>query len=515
MAALLVLITSYTHATETTLINQLPTSKNMAAKAAVIEQITDTMVLQALLDAQLYYRKDNKQVVLAIKEGKQFRIHPVFDSTATQLVAKRAIKKITINNRIRQSIRTRLATLGFTAADANERLAAIHTISQKTITPATKQLLLERLPQETDTDVRQAIAFAINIANLTSTNADEQRAAIQAVQGSLNPVVKTTLQGIQTDDPALQEAVRQALRSIEQNVLMSKVAEHVFFGISYGAILVLVAIGLAITFGVMGVINMAHGELVMLGAYTAYVMQLLLPNHIGLALLLAIPMAFVVSAVFGMVIEVLVVRHLQGRLLETLLATFGVSLILQQLVRSIFSPLNRPVSTPDWLAGSWVINDVLSLSYNRIFIIGFCAVVFALLYLLMKKTRLGLEVRAVSQDRQMASAMGIATERVNMLTFAYASGIAGMAGVALSQLTNVGPNLGQSFIIDSFMVVVFGGVGNVLGTLASGLSIGVVSKMLEPWVGAVIAKILLLVGIIIFIQRRPRGLFPQKGRAAE
>jgi urea transport system permease protein len=260
---------------------------------------------------------------------------------------------------------------------------------------------------------------------------------------------------------------------------------------------------------------MAHGELMMLGAYTTYVVQLLMPNHIGASIIVAVPAAFLVSGAFGVAIERGIVRFLYGRPLETLLATFGLSLILQQLVRDVFSANNRPVETPQWMTGSWQINEALSITYNRLDIVIFMLVVFGLLQLVLRRTRLGLEVRAVSQNRAMAKAMGIRTEWVDAMTFGLGSGIAGVAGVALSQLTNVGPNLGQSYIVDSFMVVVFGGVGNLWGTLISGMSLGIINKILEPFAGAVLGKILVLVFLILFIQGRPRGLFPQKGRAAE
>jgi urea transport system permease protein len=253
----------------------------------------------------------------------------------------------------------------------------------------------------------------------------------------------------------------------------------------------------------------------MLGAYTTYVIQQAMPEFIGLSILLAIPAAFIVSGLVGIIIEKTVIRHLYGRALETLLATFGISLILQQTVRSIFSPLNRSVVTPEWMSGSLEINSALSLTYNRLYIIIFCLLVFVVLNIILKKTSLGLQVRAVTQNRDMARAMGVRSARIDALTFGLGSGIAGVAGVALSQLTNVGPNLGQSYIVDSFMVVVFGGVGNLAGTLVSGLSLGVVNQFLEPWAGAVLAKILILIFIILFIQKRPRGLFPQKGRSAE
>ena len=279
--------------------------------------------------------------------------------------------------------------------------------------------------------------------------------------------------------------------------------------------LLLAAIGLAVTFGVMGVINMAHGELIMLGAYTTYVVQLLMPNYIGASIIVAIPAAFIVSGLVGVAIERGIVRFLYGRPLETLLATFGLSLVLQQIVRDVFSANNRPVQSPDWISGQLEINEALSITYNRLYIIVFTFALFLALLAILRRTRLGLEVRAVSQNRPMAKAMGIRTEWVDAMTFGLGSGIAGVAGVALSQLTNVGPNLGQSYIVDSFMVVVFGGVGNLWGTELGGNALGVVNKLLEPYSGAVLAKIFVLIFLILFIQRRPRGLFPQKGRAAE
>jgi urea transport system permease protein len=319
----------------------------------------------------------------------------------------------------------------------------------------------------------------------------------------------------QEADSDIRNLAAAALSNIQARIQAYAAIETVFFGLSLGAVLVLSAIGLAITFGVMGIINMAHGELMMLGAYSTYVMQQLLPNHLGLALIISIPVAFLVSALVGVAIERGIIRFLYGRPLETLLATFGVSLFLQQTVRSIFSPLNRSVATPSWLSGSWQINDFLSLTWNRFYILLFCLLVFTALLQILKRTKLGLEVRAVAQNRGMARAMGIPTAKVDAMTFGLGSGIAGVAGVALSQITNVGPNLGQAYIVDSFMVVVFGGVGNLFGTLVAGFTLGIANKFLEPYAGAVLAKILVLVFIILFIQKRPRGLFPQKGRAAE
>jgi len=279
--------------------------------------------------------------------------------------------------------------------------------------------------------------------------------------------------------------------------------------------LLLAAIGLAVTFGVMGVINMAHGEMIMLGAYTTYVIQKALPNLVEYSLFISIPAAFLVAGTVGIILERTVIRLLYGRPLETLLATFGVSLFLQQAVRSIFGPLNQNVLTPSWMQGALEINPLLSITYNRLTIILFVPFVLLTLFALLKRSHFGLEMRAVTQNRRMANAMGIRADQVDALTFGLGSGIAGIAGVALSQLTNVGPNLGQSYIIDSFMVVVFGGVGNLWGTFFGAMSLGLANKLLEPFAGAVAAKIIVLVLIILFLQKRPRGMFALKGRFVE
>ena len=376
------------------------------------------------------------------------------------------------------------------------------------------QLLLKTEESE---DVRNSMIVVISIYNLNSDNPSERLRAIEILEGNLEPIVKVQLKKLIDND--LDKGVRlkaqKAVEAIDSKIEMFKTVETLFFGLSFGSVLILAAIGLAITFGVMGVINMAHGELIMLGAYTTYVIQLLMPNHIDISIFAAIPAAFIVSGLVGIAIERGIIRHLYGRPLETLLATFGVSLVLQQIVRTIFSPLNRSVSSPEWMSGAWEINGILSLTWNRLYILVFCLIVFAGLIIVLKKTSLGLQVRAVSQDRSMARAMGVRSNWVDAMTFGLGSGVAGIAGVALSQLTNVGPNLGQAYIIDSFMVVVFGGVGNLWGTLISGFSLGVINKFMEPWAGAVLAKVLILIFIILFIQKRPRGLFPQKGRSAE
>jgi urea transport system permease protein len=296
------------------------------------------------------------------------------------------------------------------------------------------------------------------------------------------------------------------------------VLQNVYYGLSLGSVLLLAGIGLAITFGVMGVINMAHGEMIMLGAYTTFMMQQTLadiaPALMPWSLPLAIPVAFLVAGAAGVLIERSIIRFLYGRPLETLLATWGLSLIIQQSVRTVFGAANRPVSAPAWMSGAFDVGHI-TITFSRLFIIIFALVAFSLLTIFLKRTHFGMQMRAVTQNRKMASAMGVRTNWVDALTFGLGSGVAGIAGVALSQIDNVSPNLGQGYIIDSFMVVVFGGVGNLWGTLVGAMTLGVANKLLEPYAGAVVGKILVLVFIILFIQRRPRGLFALKGRSVE
>jgi urea transport system permease protein len=318
--------------------------------------------------------------------------------------------------------------------------------------------------------------------------------------------------------PTVRAAADGAIAAVKQRLALWGVVQNAWYGLSLGSVLLLAAIGLAITFGVMGVINMAHGEMVMLGAYTTFVVQEIIrakaPGLFDWSLAFAIPLAFLVSGFVGIVIERGIIRFLYGRPLETLLATWGVSLILQQGVRTAFGPTNQDVGSPSWMSGAFDVGGI-TITNNRMWIIVFAGLVFVLLLAVLRLTTFGLQMRAVTQNRAMASAMGIRTPWVDALTFGLGSGIAGMAGVALSQIDNVSPNLGQGYIIDSFMVVVFGGVGNLWGTLVGALSLGIANKFLEPYAGAVLGKILILVLIILFVQRRPRGLFALKGRAVE
>ena len=503
------------------LLNQLST-KDFSAKFNIVEEIVlkndpkTQFILNSLLEGKIYSIKSTKKVVFAIKEKNKYTTTGLVSNKPLGIFTKSEVSKIRINNKIRKKIKTSLALLDLTHPDESTRLAAVKS-TYKSISKEvfnTMQLLLKTEESE---DVKNSMIVVISIYNLNSDNPSERLKAIESLEGNLEPIVKVQLKKLIDKD--LDEGVKlkaqKALKTIDSKIEIFKTLETLFFGLSFGSVLILAAIGLAITFGVMGVINMAHGELIMLGAYTTYVIQLLMPNHIDISIFAAIPAAFIVSGLVGIAIERGIIRHLYGRPLETLLATFGVSLVLQQIVRTIFSPLNRSVATPEWMSGAWEINGILSLTWNRLYILVFCLIVFAGLIIVLKKTSLGLQVRAVSQDRSMARAMGVRSNWIDAMTFGLGSGVAGIAGVALSQLTNVGPNLGQAYIIDSFMVVVFGGVGNLWGTLISGFSLGVINKFMEPWVGAVLAKVLILIFIILFIQKRPRGLFPQKGRSVE
>ena len=493
--------------------------KAEAARAIAAHTHPRTLeVLTALLDAELYTERKTDRVVFANGlDGGGFNIRDAVTGEGLGQVGRRGAKKISVNNRLRGLLRGLIAGIRLDDKDPDDRIAAAEAIAAGADS-SMREVLDARLLVESDAKVIAAIETALVVFDLDANDETIRLRAIRASASNLDGRVREKLTGISNDpvaSEAIQEAARETLESIEETVERYKTIETVFFGLSLGSVLVLAAIGLSITFGVMGVINMAHGELIMLGAYTTYVVQTLFPRALEYSLLIAVPAAFFVSGLVGIGIERGIFRFLYGRPLETLLASFGVSLVLQQTVKTIFTALNRPVATPQWMSGSFELLDGLSLTFNRLYILIFAGLIFAALVLVLQRTRLGLEVRAVTQNRAMARAMGIRSARVDALTFGLGAGIAGVAGVALSQLTNVGPYLGRGYIVDSFMVVVFGGVGNLWGTLVAGLSLGVANKFLEPYAGAVIAKVLVLVFIILFIQWRPRGLFPQKGRAAE
>ena len=481
------------------------------------------VVLQALLAGKLLIVKGEDKLVIAEDVNQEYEVRDAVTDAKLGTKNHDAVSKINLTNKLRSDLRKIIGELELNADDPVIRLAAVNAMANEA-DERLLDLLKLRLNIEKNPAVKEALENILLLQQIDSADKNLRILAIESLKehdnkdvfNKLKTIVEKDADGhyVETDSD-IRNTAELALIEINNRLQLYSSIETVFFGLSLGAVLVLAAIGLAITFGVMGVINMAHGELMMIGAYTTYVMQQIMPNHLGVSVLLSIPAAFIIAALVGIAIERGIIRFLYGRPLETLLATFGVSLFLQQTVRSIFSPLNRSVATPEWMSGSWQINDFLSLTWNRFYILLFCLLVFFALLQILKYTRLGLEVRAVAQNRRMARAMGIPTARVDALTFGLGSGIAGVAGVALSQITNVGPNLGQSYIVDSFMVVVFGGVGNLLGTLVAGFSLGIANKFLEPFAGAVLAKILVLMFIILFIQKRPRGLFPQKGRAAD
>lgn len=503
------------------ILNQLA-ERSFDKKEAAIRQLADqesprvVPLLNALMNRELVHNRENDTIALGNKADGEWQLFDPVSEAPIGTASSRAARPVVINNRLRTVINNQLALFALNSDDSEQRMQAAEQLIGNDDPDMLAALRLRR-ESEDNSRVIEQIETALNIAALSSDELTARLNAIDALSSNLHPEVKNSLNAqLQIADVAAeQKALKSAIARLEARIENFQTADTIFFGLSLGSVLLLAAIGLAITFGVMGVINMAHGELIMLGAYTTFVIQQVLPNSHEWSLLIAVPAAFLVSAVVGILIERFVIRFLYGRPLETLLATFGVSLILQQAVRVIFSPLNRSVITPEWMSGALEINPVFSLTYNRLYIIFFALAVFLGLLTLLKKTRLGLQVRAVSQNRNTARALGIRSERVNALTFGLGSGIAGVAGVALAQLTNVGPNLGQSYIIDSFMVVVFGGVGNLWGTLTAAFSLGIANKLLEPMAGAVLAKILVLIFIILFIQRKPRGLFPQRGRAAE
>ncbi len=493
--------------------NEIPA---LVENIAELEDSRRRSFLESMLEGQIYFTRQEERVVKAVRIEEQFQISDSLTGEDLGLVGTRAVGRVSVNNSLRRNLRLLIAGIDLENEDPEIRLSAVEYLVSQAAAESREQLL-QLKTVEIDNAVSQAIEEGLALVDLSSEDPSLRSAALDQLSGNLKNTIRNAIRQVAEGDPDpdVQAKAEEILYSIQSKVELYGYVQTLFFGLSLGSVLLLAAIGLAITFGVMGVINLAHGELIMLGAYTTYVVQQTFPNSIELSLLIAVPAAFIVSGLFGIAIERGIIRFLYGRPLETLLATFGISLILQQLVRTVFSPQNRPVSNPDWMSGQWQLNEVLAFNYNRLYILIFCIIVFALLSLLLKKTKLGIEVRAVAQNRAMAKAIGVRSSWVDALTFGLGSGLAGIAGVALSQLTNVGPNLGQAYIVDSFMVVVFGGVGNLWGTFYGSFILGITNKIMEPWAGAVVAKILILVFIILFIQKQPKGLFPQKGRGME
>jgi urea transport system permease protein len=424
------------------------------------------------------------------------------------------------NNRMRGELENAMAALGLFAKDAAVRLDAAKALLKEP--DAAKIPLLEKaLASESDAAVKMYLTLARTAALLTDEDPSVRLQAAKDIAASHTPDTALLLnQRLSAEsDAAVKAALAVSLREVQSSLQLGEKLGALFTGISLGSILLLAALGLAITYGLMGVINMAHGELIMIGAYATYVVQTLfrkyLPEAFDSYLLVALPVAFLSSAIVGVIIERLVLRRLYGRPLETLLATWGISLMLIQGTRSLFGAQNVGVENPAWMSGGVQVLSNLMLPLNRVIIVGFAIAVLLGLIFLITKTRLGLFVRGVTQNRPIAASMGVNTERIDMLAFALGSGIAGLAGAALSQIGNVGPDLGQNYIVDSFLVVVLGGVGQLVGTVYAALGLGILNKLFEGLAGAVLAKIAVLVMIVIFIQKRPQGIFALTGRSAE
>jgi urea transport system permease protein len=424
------------------------------------------------------------------------------------------------NNRMRRELEAALAGLALLSPDLAVRAKAVAELKDQV--DVGKLALIEKAAaQETDAALKATLERMKSSMLISAPQKERRLLAVQALAADPTPATRALLsERLSSEtDAEVKTALQAALDRINGSLAWGDRAGVLFSGISLGSILMIVALGLAVTYGLMGVINMAHGELMMVGAYATYLVQNLfkayLPGAFGSYVLVAIPISFLAAAAVGALMEKLVIRHLYGRPLETLLATWGISLILMQSVRTLFGAQNVAVENPGWLSGGWQVLPNLMLPYNRLAIIVFATLVLGGMALLIAKTRLGLFVRGVTQNRRMAACVGVNTARVDTYAFALGSGIAGLAGCALSQVGNVGPDLGQGYIVDAFMVVVLGGVGQLAGTVYAGLGLGVLNKLLEGWQGAVLAKIMVLAFIVIFIQKRPQGIFALKGRSAE
>ncbi len=497
------------------------------AKLRVISQLgrlanpRAAQVLEALSNARLYATPEGR--ILIAHDGK-----PAIDpATGEELDVPADAGNIMINNRLRRAIAGALAISQLFSDDAQVRLSAAKRMQQSTDTSSIG-LIAQARSRETNAEVQSALDVAQASLELKSPDPATRLRAVERLghtqRGEFRPTLASLLaqnnEGIYAEpDEEVRTAAVAALRSIDRHLSKIEWAGNLFYGISLGSVLLLAALGLAITFGLMGVINMAHGELLMIGAYVTFLMQLFFrqfaPAWVDWYVIAALPMAFLVTAGVGMALERTVIRWLYGRPLETLLATWGISLILMQGVRSTFGAQNVEVSNPSWMSGGVTLLDGLVLSYNRLAIIVFALLVVFFIWLLLNHTRLGLFVRAITQNRRMADCVGVPTGRIDMLAFGLGSGIAGLGGVALSQLGNVGPDLGRAYIVDSFMVVVLGGVGQLAGTVIAAMGLGSLNKILEPWAGAVLAKITILVLIVLFVQKRPQGLFAPRGRSVE
>lgn len=477
-------------------------------------------ILETLTEGELYFDEVSGKVVFTAQPGGKGAISDPITGAPIPSIAEDSLDKVKVNNGLRRVLRTAVGQMTLLSDNSATRLSAAQSILRDA-DPAQLELLDSAIAAETDPNIQRTMQQARAVITLKTPDASvEDKAAavpvVQAIGG--RDALNTLTTALASAPDEVKPAIELAIQGLARDRAVWDVAQNIWFGMSLGSVLLLAAIGLAITFGVMGVINMAHGEMVMLGAYTTFVVQeVIRQNYPGLfdwSLAIALPLAFLFTGLVGVAIERGIIRFLYGRPLETLLATWGISLIIQQYVQRVFTANIREVGNPSWMSGSFELGG-LSITWNRFYIVIFALMVFFFLLTLLKYTAIGLYMRAVMQNRRMASAMGIRTPLVDAMTFGLGSGIAGLAGVALSQIGNVSPNLGQGYIIDSFMVVVFGGVGNLWGTFVGALTLGIANKFIEPYAGAVLGKIIILVLIILFIQRRPRGLFALKGRSIE
>ncbi|WP_147195051.1 urea ABC transporter permease subunit UrtB [Pantoea sp. CCBC3-3-1] len=495
------------------------------AAASRTEQVKLLQIWAAAPEAaRLPFLTALHQENVVLDENKQpFSLH---DGTLTPLDAATqptgSTKKLFMNNRLRVLIATTLAAHQLVSNNVAVRLAAAHQL-QNEAQADQLPLLSRRLAAEKDADVHAVLVQAVAGLQISDPAAAVRLQAVKLLGETSDPQTQAALERLtqpqNEPDASVRAAATEGLQQIRHRLMLGDLLGQAFSGLSLGSVLLLAALGLAITYGLLGVINMAHGEMLMLGAYATWMVQTLFqrvaPEWLAFYPLLALPVAFFVTAAIGMALERTIVRHLYGRPLETLLATWGISLMLIQLVRVLFGTQNLEVANPPWLSGGMQVLPNLVLPYNRIAVILFVFGVLILTWLLLNKTRLGMNVRAVTQNRAMADCCGVPTGRVDMLAFGLGSGIAGLGGVALSQLGNVGPELGQGYIIDSFLVVVTGGVGQLAGTVVAAFGLGILNKILEPQIGAVLGKILLLALIVLFIQKRPQGLFAFKGRVID
>ena len=480
-------------------------------------------VMEALKEKRL--RISDNDALIILNEAKD-KGHDALTGQPVELGSLN-LRKPRINNAVRRLLSTAIGKLKLFSDDPEIRLSAARDLLKRSSNNLV-ELIEKALKKETEDEIRNLFLLVLAKEGLNSDDKSKRLQSIKTITTLGNNDFKTILENVleknEEDeflekDSEIRDAASNAIAKIEKRQFFKNQAANLFYGLSLGSILLLAALGLAITFGLMGVINMAHGEMLMLGAYLTFVVQNLfkeyLPGYFELYLIAAIPVSFLGSALVGIILERGIIRHLYGRPLETLLATWGISLILIQTIRLVFGAQNVEVANPSYLSGGVEVMNGIVFPYSRIAIIIFVVGVVISIWMLLQKTSLGLQVRAVTQNREMASCMGISTYKVDMYTFGLGSGVAGLGGLALSQIGNVGPELGQLYIVDSFMVVVLGGVGNIAGTVAGALSLGIFNKFLEPVAGAVLGKIIVLVLIIVVIQKRPQGLFALKGRMVD